>query len=359
MARRQKNGTGSFRKRPDGTIEYRVTAGMGMDGKPIRPSFYGKTEADCLAQFKEWTMNNGKKPIEKVRTVGEWADTWLEVYKKDNISYGTYKNYSLYISKHVKPMIGHLKFSQVRPAHIAQLFASAKNHRGLPLSESARHDLYMVLKGTFETAIENRLCRESPVGKPKRVDLDKQISIKVFPLEQIDKLLTSDAEHAEYVKLLLYTGLRMGELLALKWSDIDLRQGIITVSKSIARAEGGGYIEKSTKSGKTRYVGITPSLAALLKSLPVSGFYVIANKDGTHVTPHQFEARYKKVLTTTGVDYLSPHKCRHTYATYLIKGGAELRAVQEILGHSKPEVTELYTHVDTEHIKNNVSKLGY
>ena len=265
----------------------------------------------------------------------------------------------MYISKHIKPQIGHLRFAQVRPAHIAQLFALAKNHRGEPLSDSARHDLYIVLKGIFETAVENRLCLETPVGKPKRVDLDEQISIKVFPLEQIDKLLSSNAVHAEYVKLLLYTGLRMGELLALKWSDVDLNQGIITVSKSMARAESGGYIEKSTKSGKTRYVGVTPALASLLQSLPVNGFYVISNKDGTPVTPHQFESRYKKVLAETGVGYLSPHKCRHTYATYLIKGGAELRAVQEILGHSKPEVTELYTHVDTEHIKNNVSKLGY
>lgn len=72
---------------------------------------------------------------------------------------------------------------------------------------------------------------------------------------------------------------------------------------------------------------------------------------GQRITPRKLETRYKKFFRETGLPYLSPHKCRHTYATYLLKGGADLRAVQELLGNSKVQVMEIYTHVDTGDIK--------
>lgn len=350
--KRQKNGSGTFTTRKDGTIQYRVYLGVGADGKPIRPNFYGQTQRECLQKYRDWLKNSGNTPIEKVKTVGEWADKWLELYKKDSVSYGTYRNYQLYVDKHIKPAIGNLKFEQVRPAHIQKIF---KNDASL--SDSARHHIYVTLNGIFKTAIENHYCRENPVRPISREAVDPA-AVKVFSPDQIEAILKSDHALAIYPQLLLYTGLRMGELLALKWSDVDLDDGLITVSNSVARKEGGGHEVKSTKSGKIRYIGIPGKLREILVSLPKKNFYVIPGKDG-FLSPHTFENRYKKFFKDTGIDYLSPHKCRHTYGTYLRKGGAELRAVQVLLGHSSSKVTEIYTHVDTNDIKDNVTKLAY
>ncbi|WP_050696641.1 tyrosine-type recombinase/integrase [Anaeromassilibacillus senegalensis] len=353
--KRQKNGTGAFYKRDNGTIQYRVSAGVGPDGKSIRKSFYGRSEKECMEKYRQWVKSGQNAPVERVKTIGEWCDKWLELYKKDSISYGTYRNYKMYIEKHIKPAIGHLKFSQIRQAHIAALFKKESN-----LSDSARHHLYVALNGIFETAVKNHFCTENPVMSPtNKRTIEETVTVKIFSLDEIHFILASDHPNAIYAQLLLYTGLRMGELIALKWSDIDLKEQIITVRNSIARAEHGGFEEKTTKSGKVRHIGMTGPLYQLLTTLPKRGLYVLTDKDSGFLSPHQFERRYKKFFTECQIPFLSPHKCRHTYATYLVKGGAELRAVQTLLGHSNSQVTEIYTHIDTDDIRNNVSKLAY
>ena len=82
MSKRQSNGTGTFKIRKDGTVEYKVSLGSGINGAPIRKSFYGKYKADAIAKYKEWLKESGNVPIEKVETVKEWAYLWLELYKK-------------------------------------------------------------------------------------------------------------------------------------------------------------------------------------------------------------------------------------------------------------------------------------
>lgn len=137
----------------------------------------------------------------------------------------------------------------------------------------------------------------------------------------------------------------------------------------MARKDGGGYYLKTAKSGKERYIGINAKLAALLDRLPVRGLYVLARSEFEHFNVYQIETRYRQAFEAINaklqkqerapVPFLSPHKRRHTYATYLLKGGANLREVQQLLGHSSVGVTEIYTHVDTEDIKSSVSKLPY
>lgn len=357
MSERQKNGTGSFRHRERNGkefVEYRVSLGIRMNGDLNRKSFYGSTERDCIKQYKEWMKSGKYLAIERVKTVGEWADKWLELYKKDKVSYGTYRNYKLYVDKHIKPKLGKLKFEQVRPVHIEAFIQEEQ-----ALSESARHHILVALNGVFQTAVENRFCVENPVRMPKSKPLEQTIKVQVFPKDEIKKILESTAASAAYPQLLMLTGLRRGELLALTWSDIDFENEIITVSKSVARTEKEGYQIKSTKSGKTRYVGIGSQLEKILRGMPRKGLYVLTTQKGGRLSPNQFDKEYRRFFDQTGLGYLSPHKCRHTYATYLQKGGADLRAIQELLGHSKVTVTEIYTHVDTEDIKNNVSKLAY
>lgn len=358
---RQKNGTGSFVTRKDGTVEYKVSIGIGMDGKSLRKSFYGKDKKAAIQKYKEWLKSSGEVPIEKVTTVGEWADNWLLIYKKDKVAYGTYDNYKQYVNNYIKPILGHLKFEQVRPAHIEMFFNKISG-----LSKSAKKHIHIALRGIFNSAIENHFCKESPVKPFKKYitsaeEDEKKVKeeVKVFSPTQIKQILEIAPTHkyGHYVLILLYTGLRVGELLALQWTDI--KDDLITVRRSQARAEGGGYIDKAPKSGKVRYVGITPDLQKILDNLPKKGIYVLTDEKGQQITLSGFEKRYKKFFTDTGIEFLSPHKCRHTYATYLLKGGVDIKIVQSLLGHSTVNVTEIYTHVNTDDIKNNVKKLNY
>ena len=340
------NGQGCIRKRANGVWEYVITLDSGK-----RKSFYAKKRSDALNKYEEW-KKSGSITIEKVTTVGEWAEKWLEVYKKGTVSFGTYENYKGYVKNHIVPGLGNLKFEDVRPAHIQQFFRERQN-----LSASAIKHIYIALKGVFDTAVENKLCSYSPITRPK-FPRGETRKIEVFTADEISAIVkhAGTVEYGYFVLLLLYTGLRRGELLALQWNDIG--DDMITVRRSQARAEGGGYTNKAPKSGKARYVGITEPLRAILKNIPRTSLFVI-NESGKQLTPHQFESRYYSVLKELNVPMRSPHKCRHTYATYLVKGGADLRTVQAILGHSSLAVTEIYTHVDTSDILRNVNKLSY
>jgi len=353
MGKRQSNGTGTFRTRKDGMIEYRVSLGLGVDGKKMRKSFYGKTKNEALQSYKDWLKESGNTPIEKVETVSERADKWLELYKKDKVAYGTYNNYKMYVDNHIKPALGKLKLEQVRPAHIQQFFQNRSN-----LSPSAERHINITLKGIFDSAVENHFCKESPI-KPMKSSKMSADKIKVFTLSQITKMLKDAPTHkyGAYIQLLLYTGLRMGELLALQW--VDVQDTVIVVRQSLARAEGGSYENKVPKSGKSRNIGITDKLQAVLDTIPRQGIYVLSDPDGSQITLSAFDKRYRKFFSETNNFCLSPHKCRHTYATYLAKGGAEMSSIQALLGHSSMHVTEIYIDVDTDDIQNNVQKLGY
>lgn len=356
MAKRQKNGTGSFHKRKDGTVQYRVYLGVGADGKALRPSFYGRSEKEALQAYRDWEKNAGATPIEKVTTIEQWADKWLEIYKKDNVAYSTYRNYKLYVDNHIKPKLGKLKFSSVRPAHIQRFFNSLTD-----MSESARRHINIALDGIFTTAVENRLCESNPIKSMPMPQTDPN-EIKVFTPDQLEKILAAAAQSplGIYVLLPLYTGMRVSELTALLWANVDLKDDQIFVRTAMTRAEDGGYKEGKTKSRRTRIVAIHNKIKPVLESLPKNGLYVLSEKPNAPITLHQFENRYQKFFKESGLGfYLSPHKCRHTLGTYLIKGGAELRAVQSILGHAQVTTTEIYTHVDVTDIKNNVHKLKY
>jgi len=356
---RQKNGTGTFKHRKDGTIEYRVYMGIGSDGKPWRPSFYGKTEKDALQSYKDWMKNSGNVPIEKVKTVSEWADKWLEIYKKNGkkkIAYSTYRNYKMYVENHIKPRIGKLKLEQVRPAHIEKMFSE------LPagMSQSARRHINIALNGIFKTAVENHFCKENPISPMPMPQTDPE-EIKVFTPEQIEEIIKNAVVNhlGIYALFPLYTGMRVSEICALTWSNVDYDSDQIAVRAAMTRAEEGGYIAGKPKGKKTRIEPLTPELKSALRGIPVNSTLVLCDKTGGALTVHQYESRYKKFFTDSGLFYLSPHKCRHTYATYLLRGGADLRVVQTLLGHVHLSTTEIYTHVNVDDLKNNVKKLNY
>ncbi|MDR1737143.1 MAG: site-specific integrase [Oscillospiraceae bacterium] len=361
--KKKANGDGTLRQRPGGRWEYRAVVGTDLDGKPIRKSFYASTKTEAKQAHKEYLKAKPHSaPIEKVKTVGEWAVHWLEIYKRGKVSFGTYKNYKLYVDKHIVPALGRLKLDEVRPAHIQKFYKDKSE-----LSASARHHLHIAVAAIFETAMDNGFCTSNPAKKADWGGLKKK-EVDVFSETEIKNILEFAKTHPDghLVTLLLYTGLRMGELLALQWSDIDKENGIIKVERSVARKEGGGYIIKTTKTDKARCVAISPNLQSVLDSVPRRGLFVLTTENGNHYLERSFARYYEKFFTDLNaalgdntVRYMSPHKCRHTFATYMLKGGADLRAVQTLLGHSAISTTEIYTHVDTSDLKRNVKMLKY
>ena len=393
--KKRTNGEGSYTKLSSGNIRYRVK--VEFDGVDYgRQSFIGTSKTDAYNKYKEWLASSTKAPIEKVRTVAQWADHWLEVYKRPDVEYKPYLDYKMYIDRHIVPAIGRLKLSDVRPAHIKRLLAEARTKptkqypSGKPLSRSSQEKILWALKGIFFTAADNNLCHKDPTQKITLGEPEPK-KPSVFTKEHI-KVITAflhEHEYGPHLGIYLYSGLRPGEGIGLMWVDHDPDNMTFHVRRSMTLTEEEGYqITPGIKKKDERIVAYNKALRPLLDKLPRNSIYILSRpvtitSDGaskTIYTNHThgsylwlykkfFKALNEKIETENKnkelkaqippIPFLSPHKMRHTYATFLRKGGADLDEVRELLGHKSISTTQIYDTVDLDDMKNSVQKLSY
>lgn len=379
MKSKNANGEGSLRQRKDGRWEFRVK----VPNRKTPLSFYS-TDSDgrgAKKAYRAWLKESGGEAVESVKTVEQWSKVWLR-QKKQQVVYGTYANYEHYVNAHIIPAIGKLKMDAVRPYHIAELYTSVSG-----LSNSAKNEIRVCLNGIFKSGRKNRLCLTNP-AEDETFSRSPAKAPKTYTLEAVKAILEYAPTHkwGRYVTAALYTGMRVEELCALMWGDVDLKGGTVLVHQTVTKAENSDpdavlkpdkngrkmrrrkyELTDTTKSKRERTVVLNAEGLAVFQSTPKTALFVFPNDDGSFLTPPQYAHRYEAVLRDLNrtlpedkqVPVLSPHKARHTYASHLLEGGANIRAVQDQLGHAKLSTTQIYTHVDLESRKNNVEKLAY
>lgn len=344
MAKRAANNSGSIQRTASG---WRLRKSIRLDdGTVVRKSFSAKTQAGCKKAYEDYLKSLEEPAPVAAQTLAEWGDVWLDL-KRTSVSYGTYYNYKLYWEQHIRPALGTNKLDKLLPIQVEQFMQTQKD-----LSASAQRAVLLTLKQIYKSAVQNGKVTTNPMDKVPAIKNERP-KIDVFTTDEIQTIMAA-AEIEPFgvaVACLLYTGMRMGELNGLMWQDID--GDLINIRRTIALIEPNHWgIKDCPKSGKARCVGLSPKLAALLTRLPRTSMFVFPMPDGTAMNSNNFTWRYSRFLKGIGVAYKSPHKCRHTYATYLLRGGADLRTVQAALGHYDPSVTQIYTHVDnTDQIK--------
>lgn len=379
---RNANGEGSLRQRKDGRWEFRVK----VEGRTTPLSFYSmdKDGRGAKKKYREWLKTSGGDTIEKVKTVRAWAEIWLKG-KKSTVVYGTYANYERYLNSFILPAIGDMKMDSVRPYHITSLYSSDKV---TALSDSGKNEIRVCLNGIFKSGKKNRLCRENPMEDADLFRRRQTAPPKLYTLDQVKLILGYAPTHKWgcYVRAALLTGMRTEELCALQWDDLYLDGDVpyVRVHQVIAKIESDELLKpnkdkvvkrrrvyelrQSTKSKKERDVVLTDAGLELFRAMPKEGTFVFAGIKGNQfLTPPQFARRYERVLLDLNktlepkqeVPILSPHKARHSYASYLLDGGASLRAVQDQLGHAQISTTQIYLHTDLETRRQNVQKLSF
>ncbi|WP_321286040.1 site-specific tyrosine recombinase XerD [uncultured Sunxiuqinia sp.] len=182
----------------------------------------------------------------------------------------------------------------------------------------------------------------------------------VLTMEEIDTIIDAvDVEKPEgqrnkaMLETLYSCGLRVSELVNLKVTNLFFEQGFIKV-------EGKAEKERLVPVSEKAVVEINKYLSGYRKTLkinPESENVLFLNRRGKKLSRVMIFTIIKNLAEKVGMDKkISPHTFRHSFATHLISGGADLRAVQEMLGHESILTTEIYTHLDRDYLKSTISQ---
>lgn len=303
----------------------------------------------------------------------EWLNEWLECYVKPSSKQKTYIRYSEIVSQHIVRKLGDYEMSDISPLILqrftTELLLCGNLKTGKGLSANSVNSIITVIQNSLKIACAIGQIKEYMADKIKRPKArEKQVSC-FTPTEQkqIEQAIINGKKPKMFgVVLCLYTGLRIGELLALEWRDIDFQKGIITVSKSChdGKDENGNFA-RVTDTPKTetseREIPFPKQLIPYLRNLKKDShsIYVVASKTDKLISVRAYQRSFELFLKKLRITHKGFHSLRHTFATRALECGMDVKTLSEILGHKNANVTlNRYVHSLMDHKKDMMNRLG-
>ena len=377
MAKKRANGEGNIRKRADGRWEGRYTAGYHPEtGKRIFKNVLGKTQAECKAKLS--AALESVKGIDVSRadeyTVATWLRSWYDIYAKPNIRVATADRYQLMIEQYTIPRIGNIKLTKLTAHDLQKLYKELmengridrKSGHGNPgLSSTTVRSLHLMLHNAFERAVKERLISRNPTEDCIAPKIQK-FEIQILQPEHIKEYL--NAANARGLLPMFYlelvSGLRKGELTALLWSDLDIQNRTISVSKQASWDTEHQLILSRPKTGNSiREVSIPQDAVELLKQEhakhPDNPWMFPSGRTGEMYHPDSVVTLHKRILKDAGLEHIRFHDLRHTFATLALQNGVDVKTVSSMLGHYDAGFTlRTYTHVTRQMQQSAAEKMG-
>ena len=297
----------------------------------------------------------------------DWLNQWLENYIRPSVKVRTYERYKLIIEQHLSDKIGCMELNDLSPLILQRLITSllqnGNKKTGKGLSANSVNAVISVIQSSLKTAHLLELAKEYTANKLKRPKF-KEKPVECFTLaeqKQIEQAILNGKKDKLYgIILCLYSELRIGELIALQWNDIDLTKGILTISKSCHDGKDGLIIDEPKTVASRRVIPLPKQLLPFLKSIKKksdSPFVVSAN--GKPVSVRSYQRSFELLLKKLKIPHKGFHSLRHTFATRAIEYGMDVKTLSEILGHKNPTVTlNRYAHSLMEHKANMMNRLG-
>lgn len=300
----------------------------------------------------------------------EWFNVWLENYVKPSAKLGTYRLYADIVEKRLAPALGEYELDELRPVVIqklvAELLKSGNARTGKGLAVGTVNLIVTVIQAALKTAANVGEAKDYLADRIKRPRASSK-SVLCFSLaeqKKIERAVLADKRRKMLgVLICLYTGLRIGELLALTWSDVDLKASTINVNKTCLKEKGVGG-EQLVGTPKTessrRTVPLPRQLLHILKEAKrASHCPYVVSAEGKPVTIRSYQRSFALLLEKLNVPHRGFHSLRHTFATRALECGMDVKTLSEILGHKSATVTlERYAHSLPEHKANMMNRLG-
>ncbi|MEV7012258.1 site-specific integrase [Streptosporangium sp. NPDC051022] len=357
--KRRPQGEGSVHQRKDGLWAGVVDLGF-VDGKRNRRTVYGHTEREALNKLAELrdAQRKGQNFAAKPRKFADWLDEWIETKRRQGTRPLTLRGYRQLIKDHVKPALGRKQLDKLAPTDVRRLI-EAKAESGL--SAATVKQVHGLIRNALGDAEREELVHRN-VAKLVKPPSVRREEARGLTIEEAKRLLTAiegDRLEAFWICALTLV-LRRGELLGLRWDDIDFANGLLAVRQTLQRADGSPrFVDPKTDRSRRVVPAPEPTLAALRKHKRAQAAEQLAagkrwqnhglvfpSTIGTPIEPGNLNTRWRATRKNAGLHWLRLHDLRHACVSFLLASGASPRTVMKTLGHSQTGLTmNTYTHV--------------
>lgn len=368
---------GSVYRRAKGNWWIKVELGTDENGKRIRRQQRGgSVEGDRVAKTRkeaEATLAtilsariDGSYVEPSRMTVGGFlVDAWLPAIQS-SIRPSTFESYRINIERHIVPGLGAIRLQSLTAAHVngfyAQLLTNGRSDGKGGLAPNTVKHIHTALRKALGDALRwSYVSRNVAVAANPPKASDTRREMKAWTAEELRTFLESVAEDRLYAAWLLAasTGMRRGEVLGLRWSDLDLDRASIGVRQALVQV-GKELTFSSPKTARgCRSVALDPTTVSALRDhrkrqvaemLALGGGYqdnglVFCEVDGKPLRPDSFSKRFDRAVRDASVPKIRLHDLRHTHATLALQAGVHPKVVSERLGHATVSFTlDVYSH---------------
>ena len=355
----------NIHKRKDGRWEGRYKKGVDSTGKTKYGSVYGKTYKEVKAKLTNILQSSMQEPTpNKEYSFKEVLLLWMKIncmkYKG-----ATETKYQYLIDMHILPDLGHIKISQLTAltinSFLNQKLQSGRLDKSGGLSPSYVRSMMLIINSALQFAVNEQMCLplHTPICKPSVEKKELQI-LSLRDQKKLEAQLCCDMDTTKLgILLSLHTGMRIGEVCALTWEDIDFSEHIIHVRSTVARVKNGLIIDRPKTKSSLRDIPITSVLLPLLLAMKQrSNSRFVISDNGSFISPRTYEYRYHRLLARYGIPSICYHSLRHTFATRCFEVGVDVKSLSEILGHANVSITlNTYVHSSMDLKRKQIEKL--
>lgn len=363
-------------KRKDGRWEGRYVKYYTATGKIHYGYVYGKSYSEAKTKLKgvvSIPIRTSSRQTVQSALYGQILKAWL-ISTKNNVKESTFSRYNHLVERHIQPALGSYQICEISTvlleAYIDQLLQHGRLDGSGGLSPKSVSDILVVIKSSMRYASGNGYCVNcSTIGlsvKKRKKDMRVLSKDEQYRLERI---LLQDMDLTKFAVLLcLYTGIRIGEVCALRWEHLRLDSGILEVRETMQRIQASRNSEP-----KTRVIITEPKSTCSKRDIPLPQFlvqyaaqfqtdrnaFILTGEKNQFIEPRTLQNRFENYVKASGIEHANYHALRHTFATRCVELGFEIKSLSEILGHSSVNITlNKYVHSSMELKKQNMERLN-
>ena len=351
----------AINKRGD-TFQIVVTLGRDTNGKKIRktttykppenttPKKAEKLAVEFAVEFER--KCKGMTSLNENMRFVDMCEWFIDNYAKNELKEITAYNYESQIKNHLLPELGNIKLKDFTPAKITAFFSTRD------YAPATCRKVYIIMQSVFARAVEQGFLKETPCTKAVILPKAKTAKEKKPFLDenQAKELLSMVQDYSQFntiIKVLLYTGMRSGECLALRWQDIDFENRTIHIENTLTDVGGKHWLQPPKTATSNRFIGLSDVLSDILrehkkqqevKKAAVGCLYkypemVFTTESGNYIDRSRLNTQFRRFVKNTSFEFATLHTLRHCNATLLINSGIDLKIVSDLLGHSDVSTT--------------------